>query len=213
MPHPKGPLPLLLEMLVEITAVENPRKAVHQGKLFQQIGADLQVHLVPHPGSHHCGVKGLYDIICRTKIKPKLLFVRPAFGGDEDHRDPIGGTLGFQASADLVSIHAGHLDIQQNKIRRRLSANYFQSLFSAQSYKNAILPLEQACQSPNIGGGIIHDQYGTDVVITHARPSSPSGKKDSRSSRASSISKECMRSSSFDRVPSNPRERSTPPAF
>ncbi len=71
-----------------------------------------------YAGQYLGSLKGLGDIIYPTNREGTDLIQGFGYSADKNDRDIVGTFISLQPFANLVAIHVGHLDIQQNQVRR-----------------------------------------------------------------------------------------------
>ncbi|MNP43503.1 hypothetical protein D3C76_1373260 [compost metagenome] len=116
------------------------------------------------PGPHHGRVERLGDEVHRTGLQRLDLALHAGVGGDYDDSAIPGSRIAFQCGTDLVAVHAGHFDIQQDQ-RRLLLLRQPYARFPAGGKQDLALVLEHAAQQANAIGAVVDDQDHARSVV------------------------------------------------
>ncbi len=92
----------------------------------------------------------LGDVIDGTEFQPFsfILFFRP--GGQEDHRDVRRQGIVLELLADLVAVHAGHHDVEQNQVGWCTRHSDIQCLLATCGNLYLIIALQQVAHQDQI---------------------------------------------------------------
>ncbi|MNR16603.1 hypothetical protein D3C85_1332150 [compost metagenome] len=116
------------------------------------------------PGPHHGRVERLGDEVHRTGLQRLDLALHAGVGGDDDDRAVPGGRIVLQCSTDLIAVHAGHFDIQQDQ-RGLLQLRQSYALFPAGGEQDLSLILEHAAEQANAIGAVVDDQNHARSIV------------------------------------------------
>ncbi len=78
-------------------------------------GAEGEVGL--HASLEDGGAERLVNVVDRAHLEPERLLVDRRARGQEDDRDLRGARVTLQATADFVTVHPGHADVEQDEVR------------------------------------------------------------------------------------------------
>ena len=99
------------------------------------------------------------DVIHRAKLQAFgfVLFLRHC--RNENHGNVPRLFFGFQGAADLIAVHAGHHDVQQNHIRRRRGGGNIQRLRAVGGKPDGIVRFQGVPQDFDIHRHVINNQH------------------------------------------------------
>ncbi len=128
--------------------------------LLQKRASLLQGEVGLHPGHENGRGNGLGDIINRPQFKPAGFVFVLAFRRKEDDRDAGCFRIRLQLAADLIPVHAGHHDVQQDKVGARLAESDLQGFLAVCRYLVVVVLPQQPAQQGDIFRRIVNDEYG-----------------------------------------------------
>ena len=70
----------------------------------------------PQPGQQFLGEERLGEVIVGAGVEAGQLVLQLVSGGQDQHRDLAGGRVAFQFPADLIAVHPGEDNVQQDQI-------------------------------------------------------------------------------------------------
>ncbi len=128
----------------------------------------VQAQLSAHPGGDDGRIEGLGNVIHGTEGETLLLVFDS--GQRRDKNDRYGGCCGplLELPADIVAAQSGHVDIEQNDIRLRLTPGEFERLRAVDSHPDMVVRRQHILEQINIGRCIVDDEYGRANII-HGR--------------------------------------------
>ena len=75
-----------------------------------------------------------------------------------DDRDPLELVVGLEVFAHLVTVHLGHVDVEQDQVRGIAPRRQQRQLAAGNGTDFIPAIFEHAGQHLKIGGGVVHDQ-------------------------------------------------------
>ena len=148
------------QLLVEIAAVEHAGQPVQQHQFFQQVGLVLQRQVGVYPRPHHVRVQRLGDAVHRAQAQAMGFCAGVSAGGDQDDRNRCRRGVRLELAADRKAVHAWHLHVQQDQIRR-VAVAHRERLWARGGHEHLVVAREGLHQFGNVLGLVVdHQQPG-----------------------------------------------------
>ena len=109
----------------------------------QEVGRRLERELGRHPRQDDGRADRLGDVVHRAQFQALLLVLDLGHGGQEDDRDVTRLRVGLELLADLVAVHAGHHDVEQDQVGRGVGPDDLQRLLAVVGDLDPVVVLEQ----------------------------------------------------------------------
>ena len=137
-------------------------------KLFLR-GRQLLLHgkqpqVDAHLGAKFVVIERLDDVIVRLRRVSAQPLGRRSLAGNQDYLNRIAFRICLDEAACFIAVHAGHHDVQQDKVRAK-SRNRRQALLAAGGRFEVVLSVQDAPQDIDIRGHVVHEQYA--VLVQH----------------------------------------------
>ena len=99
----------------------------------------------------------LGDVVDRAGVEAALLVEFFVADRQEDHRDAGGGRVVHEPAADLVAVHVGHRDVEQDQVGHRRAGGQLQRALAPGGDAGAEIGLVQAVDDGLDGVGRVVD--------------------------------------------------------
>ncbi len=134
----------------------------------QEIRRGLQREVGVHPRQQDGRTDRLGDVVHRAHRQAAPLVLRRAARGQEDDGNVARGGMRLELPADLVAVQAGHHDVKQDQVGRRVGLGDAQRLLAVVGHLDEVMVAQQRGHEREVVGGVVHHQHrGDGPVLEH----------------------------------------------
>ncbi len=127
----------------------------------QEVGRQLHLQMRGHPREEDRWIDRLGDEVRRAQLQADPLFLVAGQRRQEDDGNVARGGIVLQQPADVMAGHSRHHDVEQDQVRRCVSAHPRQCLFTTAGDADRVGILEQPRHQGQIVWRVVHHQDGT----------------------------------------------------
>jgi hypothetical protein len=129
-----------------------------RGVLALRLHQAIALQMAAHPHQHFFLLEWFDDIVDAADGKGFDFVQGLVKGAQKDNGDLARGRVGFELAADLITIHLGHVDVEQHQIGQDLLGSIEAQAGGAHAAHLVVALPQHVGEQAQVGHGIVDDE-------------------------------------------------------